>query len=1121
MGHNKCSGRWQAGKPQQEYEGTGSGSDKTKKLKELPLMDWTQPDFEPLPQYSAKHFESLRAIDWSKTSLGHPSTWDACLVSMAATTMTNPYPTAVYWGADHTMFYNEHFVAIAQNRNPYVLGKTFASAWPELTSYFIPILDKAYYGGETTIEHEKLVPIVGRVSGVSEEEAYFNFIICPVIGADGRPVGVIQQAFEVTHDVISTRRMGFLRHLGEILDFNVAGDFLKKVFQAFETTPDVGVWNDTPFMSLYGLDDPVTGQCTLVGSMGLPARLAPEICLLFEGTPRTKPHNLFKAAMKEAMGKGETVLMRLGNEDITKIKSRGKGNVRPYAIVIPIQTTKGLIRGFLALGVNPRRPFDDDYRFWVGLLKTELQSALGREELLKPEIHKGIYAEIQRTEHMRTLEVQKLLKDCTEELRESELLFAKITEAIAVGLALVGINGDLSFTNNAFHELTTLPRNKDNRGNLNWRDMVYHEDRERVYKLFDEVIAKGCASWWEARTGQNYPERGWKYWVSCNMTVQRNDQTGKLIGYMLTIMDITQVKLAEEYQRELSVQAVKKRRQQENFIDIFSHELRNPFCATLQCADGILAGVTEYQLKGGHLDIEDIADAASTILVCVQHQMRIINDVLTLSKLDSMLLSVVPVDVQIHESIFTTLKIFQSELQVKGIKTIFIIGDSYENIALDWLKCDPSRFNQILVNLLTNAIKFTSLQCGRREITVILDACSEQPLRFGNVVYTSTKPSIEGEGWGNGEPVYLHVKVQDTGIGINEYWQKKLFKRFEQVPKTHVTYGGSGLGLFICRKLCRLQGGRIGVYSEEGKGSEFAFYIRVRRSVPPSGRPRNVEPFTPHASTSPAMQSSLKAFKPLKSPSIQPHPATSENTHSYRVLIVEDNLINQAVLHRQLRKRGCITHVANNGQEALEFVQESEFGQEGGTEIDVVLMDMEMPVMDGNTTTRIIRQAEAEGRLRRHVPILGISANARIEQVAEMTKAGMDDAISKPFRVADLVVKLSKLIERSGVAGVPRTPDGSSGTKDEYNAPTTPPPLPPQAVGSGPPIFNPGNIASENNFLNSNQETPPIPSISPSDSPMTPLPAPLLLKINPNEELMGELPSPVESPISETLGFAL
>lgn len=110
---------------------------------------------------------------------------------------------------------------------------------------------------------------------------------------------------------------------------------------------------------------------------------------------------------------------------------------------------------------------------------------------------------------------------------------------------------------------------------------------------------------------------------------------------------------------------------------------------------------------------------------------------------------------------------------------------------------------------------------------------------------------------------------------------------------------------------------------------------------------------------------------------------------SYNVLIVEDNLINQEVLRRQLRKEGCVTHVAGNGDEALKIITQSRFAMEGGIGIDIVLMDMEMPVMDGITATSKIREMERLGKIKKHVPIMGISANARPEQVAKMTEAGM------------------------------------------------------------------------------------------------------------------------------------
>lgn len=257
---------------------------------------------------------------------------------------------------------------------------------------------------------------------------------------------------------------------------------------------------------------------------------------------------------------------------------------------------------------------------------------------------------------------------------------------------------------------------------------------------------------------------------------------------------------------------------------------------------------------------------------------------------------------------------------------------------------------------------------------------------------------------------------QDTGIGISIKNKRNLFQRFNQVPKTHITYGGSGLGLYISRRLCQLQGGNIGVSSVEGQGSTFRFYIKARRTAKPD---------TPHTSIgSPGSVHETQERErldappaPSETPSDQPSApmdTTPERTTRktnlgplYYVLVVEDNLINQKVLQRQLTVEGCAVDTANNGQEALDKIMLSKFVKEGGTPLDVVLMDMEMPVMSGVEATRRIRDMELEKRSL-HVPIIGISANARPEQsrihnlyhdeshwltlvllVAEMTEAGM------------------------------------------------------------------------------------------------------------------------------------
>lgn len=192
----------------------------------------------------------------------------------------------------------------------------------------------------------------------------------------------------------------------------------------------------------------------------------------------------------------------------------------------------------------------------------------------------------------------------------------------------------------------------------------------------------------------------------------------------------------------------------------------------------------------------------------------------------------------------------------------------------------------------------------------------------------------------------------------------------------------------------------------EGRGSSFSFYIEARRVSSPDspqvhGHPvqpcREPPAFEGLEATSDCIGSGPLAAKSYPVPRLLEVGKGTREQVSYNVLIVEDNLINQEVLRRQLRKEGCVTHVAGNGDEALKIIAESGFAKGGGISIDIVLMDMEMPVMDGITATLKIREMEKLGKIKRHVPIMGISANARPEQVAKMTEAGMVNPQSSSF----------------------------------------------------------------------------------------------------------------------------
>jgi CheY-like chemotaxis protein len=402
--------------------------------------------------------------------------------------------------------------------------------------------------------------------------------------------------------------------------------------------------------------------------------------------------------------------------------------------------------------------------------------------------------------------------------------------------------------------------------------------------------------------------------------------------------------------------------------------------------------------------------------------------VLVLSKVDANLIEIHPVEVQPRVLIQNTIKMFAAELAANKAQMTLEMEPSFQELQVDWVTLDPGRLLQILINLCTNAIKF-SMDSHIRKISIQVAASATIPnhssrgVRYLHGVNEEAfeDPTTKPE-WGSGEILYLQFQVTDRGQGMTMEEMQILFQRFKQAsPKTHTQYGGSGLGLFIARLLSRLQGGEIGVTSTAGKGTTFAFYIKVRRAKTPHGTdvhavvPQVNLPVGGHGPDSPSVLSA--ATTRLKDPS------------EVSILIVEDNVVNQRVLSRQLKTQGFTVAIANNGAESLDFIKKSEHwtgtpNQEASSgpthphhPLSVILMDIEMPVMNGTEAASRIREFEKSGALLRHIPIIAITANARMEQIAVAKDAGMDEVVSKPFRIPELLAKIETFVgplEKSG-----------------------------------------------------------------------------------------------------------
>jgi PAS domain S-box-containing protein len=553
-----------------------------------------------------------------------------------------------------------------------------------------------------------------------------------------------------------------------------------------------------------------------------------------------------------------------------------------------------------------------------------------------------------------------------------------VLATMADGAAVLDATGGIERSNPAFVALLGTAQGPLPQVSRRFRDWLLRPSWPDVMaRLVQDGRVSAQEFWLRDEQGDEVP-------VEASLSVIESDEAGQPVRVQMIVRDLRARRETERALIGAREAAEAATRAKSEFLANMSHEIRTPMNAIL--------GFTEL-LLGTELNARQ-RDFLGKTRVSAQTLLGVINDILDFSKIEAGKLELEARPFVLDEVLSDVTSIIAVPASAKGLRFRL---DTAEDVPRQ-LVGDALRLTQVLVNLCSNAVKFTQ----EGEVVVATRAVSGPAATPGDVA--------------------LHFSVRDTGIGMSEQEQGRLFKPFTQADtSTSRRFGGTGLGLVISRQIVHMMGGELAVQSSPGQGSDFHFVAHLRLAG--QAVPRAV---TRADRTADALAQARVALQDV------------------RVLLVEDNPINQEVAREVLATAGVAVSTADHGQAALALLAQS-----AREPFDLVLMDVQMPGLDGYETTRRIRASDAAWRA---VPIIAMTAHATARDRAEAEAAGMNDYLTKPFEPATLLRTLMRWRPNRttpDATGTPVAGAASAGTQGGSSAAPGAPAAPGATLAAG------------------------------------------------------------------------